>query len=343
MVSDEAEGAPLMLLQKDFQVILKGHDVTDDSTTVVRPYNVSASFRQRATPTSGFTNYYQAAPQKATDSSARVLLFWPVGSSHRAMNLVKENVDHVHEQLTNADVFFVHYDLNKAAWLASNASWYEQNIAFSVEREGYKYQLLRALLFEEESVATPDLYSWVWCLDEDIDFHTMHLPRMFAIADSTGALITIPAFTQEEDEDHRDVDLDYPIQEPRAQCQYRYTPFVEVIFPLIRPIVLKLVLLECEHCVHENSFWGLDCVWCEWSANRLGSPSDTACAIIDETPAKHMNFKTMSSKYAGSAHSENQTFLDRGIQDREDVRKHHTDEYVDMKNKQDRWSYCVKS
>lgn len=346
---DEDKQGTLMLLQKSLHV-MHGHQgrIKENSTSLnkaglnFRNEKSSSLLHHNATPSrSSFTTYYQVAPKEFTDSSAQVLLFWPIGSSDRIMKLVKANIDHVHKQLTKADVFFVHYDLQKGKWLANDRSWYKQHVTFSVERKGYKFQLLRALIFEELKT-TPDLYSWIWCLDEDIKLVNVDLPRMFAIADTTGALITIPAFTQAEDDSHRDTKLDYPIQEPRGRCQYRYTPFVEVMFPLIRPIVLKLLLFECEHCVHEKSFWGLDCVWCKWSANRLGSSTDTACAIIDETPALHMNFKTMPSKYGTTpGHAvESRTFLDMALGDRQDVRDHHEQDWVDKD--EEMWSHCVR-
>jgi hypothetical protein len=292
---------------------------------------------------SGFINrsYYQPVPEDTIDTSGQVLLFWPVGSSKRIMDLVTTNINHVHKELAKADIFFVHYDLQQAAWLTKDSDWYHKHIAFSVSQKGYKFQLTRSLIFGKDSVVSADSYNWIWTLDEDIDFHAMNLPRMFAIADLSGALITIPAFTQAQDANKRDSTLDYPIQEPRKQCQYRYTPFVEVMFPLIRPIVLRMITEECENCIHDHSFWGLDCVWCAWSAKQMGSPNKTACAIIDETPALHMNYKTMGTKYGGTGGAENRTFLDMALKDRDDVKAHHPDEFVDMKT--DSWEHCVKS
>jgi len=266
-----------------------------------------------------------------------VLIFWAVGAEKRVIDLVKNNVAHLRATFDcQVDVFLAHYDLKKQDWVDRDPVWYHENVQFSAVRKGYKFQLMQGLLTQK---AHFDLspYTWVWALDEDVDFTNTDLNEMLRLADSSGALLALPAFT-ELGSTAAERELDYPMQAPRPSCQYRYTPVVEVIFPLIRAAALVPILTECEHCIHERSTWGLDRVWCSWAARYLGQDHATSCAVLDATPVLHRNFKTLTAKYAGTTPAAvnpaspvipvNPQFMATAKADYDDVEKLHPDDFI---------------
>lgn len=275
------------------------------------------------------------------NATNRVLLFYAVGAEDRVINLVMQNVAHAREQLPSVDVYLAHYDLKQALWIKRNADWYHKNVDFSAEATGFKFQLMKRLL--SGGPFSPDLnqYAWVWALDEDVDFTKTNLTRLFELADTSGALLGLPTFT-ELDSFGKDKNLNYPMQMPQTGCSFRYTPVVEVIFPFIRPAVLSALFHDCNHCIHEKSVWGLDRMWCSWSAELFQWNPSHACALIDETPVVHRNFKTLRGKYIVSGAREMQFgFMDMAMADFKDVLKHHKSNFVEGPASQMRSSACV--
>mmetsp|Transcript_116043 Transcript_116043/g.308666 ORF Transcript_116043/g.308666 Transcript_116043/m.308666 type:complete len:532 (-) Transcript_116043:56-1651(-) len=83
------------------------------------------------------------------------------------------------------------------------------------------------------------------------------------------------------------------LQAPVPSCSYRYTNFVEVSFPLMKPKAFYKVLGDCPFCLQRRgSIWGLDRVWCSMSADISGA-ANRSCAILDQSPVVHMNYKTL--------------------------------------------------
>eukprot|EP00746_Dinoflagellata_sp_MGD_P086525 gnl/MRDRNA2_/MRDRNA2_34252_c0_seq2.p1 gnl/MRDRNA2_/MRDRNA2_34252_c0~~gnl/MRDRNA2_/MRDRNA2_34252_c0_seq2.p1 ORF type:complete len:463 (+),score=75.55 gnl/MRDRNA2_/MRDRNA2_34252_c0_seq2:216-1604(+) len=271
----------------------------------------------------------------------RVLLFWAVGAEDRVINLVMQNVKHAREQLPSMDVYLAHYDSKQAIWKKKDAPWYNQNVDFSAEATGYKFQLMKKLLSGGPFSPDLDKYAWVWALDEDVDFTKTDLKRLFELADTSGALLGLPTFT-ELDGSGKNKKLNYPMQNPQDGCSYRYAPVVEVIFPFIRPDVLTALFKECNHCIHQKSVWGLDRMWCSWSARLFQWNPSRTCALIDETPVLHRNFKTLRGKYIVSGAREMQAgFMDMAMGDFKDVQKHHPKDFTEGAASTMQSSTCV--
>lgn len=267
---------------------------------------------------------YKLAPPSVRSAHSPLLLFWSVSANHRVQDLVKKNVHRAKSSLKEADVFLAHYDLKKSEWLDRDKAWYEKNVAFSAERKGLKLNLARELLLQGNIVNMND-YRWIWTLDEDVDFLGVDLARLFGIAEYSKALIVMPAF--EQPQGGRAVV--YEVQRPDPTCQYRYVSFLEMIFPIFQAHVLKLFLSECDHCLHDTSAWGSDKTWCHWSARRTKTDRDTACAIIDETPVFHKDFKTIHKYHrANPQEAMNFTWLQQAQADLVDVQEHHPDDFV---------------
>jgi len=266
-----------------------------------------------------------------------ILIFWAVGAEDRVINLVRSNLAHLRATFDcRVDVMLAHYDLKKQDWVDRDPVWYHENVQFSAVRKGYKFQLMQGLLTSKSHFDLSP-YTWVWALDEDVDFTSTDLNEMIRLADASGALLALPAFT-ELGATAAERELDYPMQSPRPSCQYRYTPVVEVIFPLIRAAALEPILTDCEHCIHGKSTWGLDRVWCSWAARYLNQNRATSCAVLDATPVLHRNFKTLTAKYAGTNGAEanpaspvipvNPQFMATAKADYDDVEKLHPDDFV---------------
>ena len=147
----------------------------------------------------------------------------------------------------------------------------------------------------EDFSLTP--YDYVWALDEDIDLANTDVAGLLRVADRDGASINGPAFTQPGGP------LQFRVQMPDEDCDYRYTNFVEVIAPLIRVPALETLLTECEGCIHDSTSWGLDQVWCGFldhhreevrkNAGAFWEPSyhpHRSCAVVDKTPVYHRDY-----------------------------------------------------
>merc|ERR1719421_1482331 len=160
----------------------------------------------------------------------------------------------------------------------------------------------------KQLLTSPDIctsaYDWVWALDEDVDFTQTNVSQLFEDADATGSSLVLPSFQQlESGPDIALSGMNYPMQAPHSQCRFRYTPMVEVIFPLIRPAALWKILTECEHCIHKSSVWGLDRMWCSWTARKLNKAKEKNCAILDQTSVLHRNFRSLPGKYRTGGHT----------------------------------------
>lgn len=289
----------------------------------------------------------------------RLLIFWSVGSGQRTQDLVTKNLNHLratHRDNLDVDVYLAHYDSNQSAWLdggrmgdgKDRSNWYQDNIAFSAQQSGHKFQLMKSLLTKKFDLES---YSWVWSLDEDIDFTQTDIARFIELADQSGSLVVLPAFTKPHGslwEELRSWEetlaaalphatnstlKSYPMQEVHPDCLYRHAPVVEYIAPIIKGPVLKTLLTSCEGCIHPDTNWGLDRVWCSWTANKYQHDKETACAIIDETPVAHFNFKTLPGKYEKNVETgkleRHDGFTAKAREDFEEVKNKHPKDFVD--------------
>lgn len=233
------------------------------------------------------------------DGSCSLLLFMAVGDFERASTLVKENLEHLRESLGDVcktEVFLNHYDSGKQTWQQRSEKWaerwYEKHVTYSANKSGFKLQAMRTLMTQINMTQ----YDWIWAVDEDVNMTKTDIKQLLHLADHSGALIAMPAFTQRGDTE-LEQEMSYPMQAPNSECLYRYAPVLEVIFPLFRPAALKHILWNCNDCFGETTVWGLDRMWCAFSARLMERDRDTACAIIDDAPVVHQNFKTLKGKY----------------------------------------------
>jgi len=281
----------------------------------------------------------------------RLLMFSSVSSRARTMELMKDNIDHARNTYEAAclDVYLVHYDSNQSAWISRyGGAWYRRNVQYTAHQSGYKLQLMQRLLSEEQIRE----YDWVWAVDEDINFADLNISQMLDDARASGSGLTLPAFRQlsmyrngPRKEEWEFETLRYPVQLPRADCRFRYAPFIEVICPLMRPEALVALLTKCYHCFHEKTSWGVNKIWCSWTARELGLSRHKGCAILDQTPVVHMNFRSLPEKYIpGDTQRTAKAFWAQGVEDADDVRKHHGNDFVTIRNGpqgKDRYYRCV--
>lgn len=283
----------------------------------------------------GIVNMASASSNYSLDSESeleqtykwngRLLLFWAVNSNPNTIDLVKENVKHARSQVKNVDVYLVHYDQKQNLWKRRvGEAWYRKNVQHSSQVKGYKMKLMVKLLAGHWNIMNLKKYSWVWTLDEDVDFRRAPLRTMLTLADASHSWIAMPAFT----ETARTADpqpMSFPFQLPHRECEFRHVPMIEGIFPLLRPQVIH-ELSTCEHCMHDHSVWGLCRMWCGWSAKQFGTSRKTACAILDATPVVHRNFLSLSGKY--TAGQIDWKFQAQANQDMQDVKDHFPKEFV---------------
>mmetsp|Transcript_85160 Transcript_85160/g.156038 ORF Transcript_85160/g.156038 Transcript_85160/m.156038 type:complete len:156 (+) Transcript_85160:577-1044(+) len=113
-------------------------------------------------------------------------------------------------------------------------------------------------------------------------------------------------------------------------CQYHYSPYVEIIFPMLQTPVLKMVLEQCDHCIHDTTAWGLDGMWCKWSVRMMNKNWWTGCAIIDETPVTHMNLRTLYKYNPSETNTTDQVhgaYNFQGRADRNETQLYHAEDY----------------
>mmetsp|Transcript_50311 Transcript_50311/g.150300 ORF Transcript_50311/g.150300 Transcript_50311/m.150300 type:complete len:403 (-) Transcript_50311:116-1324(-) len=242
-----------------------------------------------------------------------VLLFWAVNSKPYVMDLVTKNIDHFRQTYKGrAEVFLVHYDGNRSAWLSRDEAWYRQNVQYSEETTIPKEATSMASMFDAKEYYPPQItfalkygpqllgkrtYEWVWMLDEDVDLTGVNLNKYFDQADDASAFITAPAVKFEDRYKEKGIKM-YKAgcskKTPMCamhlavdKCQYRYTNFVEAMFPMVRPDVIN-DLSVCPECAS-----AIDRIWCSRISRNIGLPEDETCAILDEVTVVHTNPKPL--------------------------------------------------
>lgn len=257
--------------------------------------------------------------------SKKLLLFWAVGTRDDAKELIQQNLRTARESAGKdcCEVFLAHYKGGPGDW---PKEWYSANVAGHTARKGFKFQLLQDAF--QSGALNQQRYDFVWVLDEDIEL--TNVGENLKIAEDSGALISGPALWQ------KNKGVDHTIQAQRPECRYRYTNFVEVIAPLIRTEALEPILSDCEGCIHTNSVWGLNSVWCNLVADRLPDlvTPQTSCAIMDGAPVNHLDRRTLGDKH------EHSDFREVAKLDSQDTKRRYPHLYVD--GNQQRTLKCVK-
>lgn len=267
--------------------------------------------------------------QNLQNRSKKLLLFWAVGTSEEAQDLVQLNVHAARQtvgQFGEVYVFLAHYKGGPEDW---NSNWYKKEVVGSISQKGHKLALLQAAI--QSGKLDLKHYDYLWSLDEDIDLTNTNVGLALQLAAESGAFIMGPAITQERR------GLDWPIQAPDPHCRYRYTNFVETMAPLYRADGLAVLFSDCDHCFHKESDWGVAEVWCNLLADRMpadgrgggdAAPSrETSCAILDACPVLHEDWMTLSTKYQG-AQQEAQNYVDVSKWAYGDVLAHNRDFFI---------------
>lgn len=265
----------------------------------------------------------------AVNNKSRVLLFWAVGSAPRTMDVVRRGVAKMRKTAGEdcCDLFLAHYDgaQGLSRWRDADPTWYQTEVAQSETVSGFKFAILRDIYKKYGSDQWPAKYAFVWALDEDIDLSATDGGLALELATSSKALIVGPSLRQNGGR------ITWKVQVPNPSCIFRYTNYVEVIAPIIRVSALQAVLVDCAHCIHDKTAWGLDDVWCNFLAEEFHMEVGSTCAILDATPVLHQNFKTLAGKYDARNHV-NMNFRDNGLNDQQDTEKRYPELYVREKD-----------
>eukprot|EP00401_Gymnodinium_catenatum_P020068 CAMPEP_0117539976 /NCGR_PEP_ID=MMETSP0784-20121206/43262_1 /TAXON_ID=39447 /ORGANISM="" /LENGTH=273 /DNA_ID=CAMNT_0005336619 /DNA_START=178 /DNA_END=999 /DNA_ORIENTATION=+ len=222
----------------------------------------------------------------------KVLMYWAVAFDPKVVDLVVANVDHLQAKGLQFDVLLGHYDMKRESWVQRNESWYRQNVRWGVSASGFKVHLLQTIHAQRLAPGLKLLdYDWLWLLDEDVDLTNLQPPRFFKDLAASEALIASPAFTQKIRSKTGFESPYYPMNTPQPGMLFRYVPMIEVIMPIMRPQVLT-ELFDCgDNLAPMNSDWGIDHIWCSFSARRLFHDRYKTCAVLDRSgPVVHKNY-----------------------------------------------------
>jgi len=249
------------------------------------------------------------------------------------IDLVQKNVAHARASAGRGccEVFLAHYDEQGAeAW---PQDWYKSEVAGNMSESGFKFQLLQRG-YERHGRRWESQYSFVWVLDEDMDLQGTNMSQVLKLANESSSFIIGPSLKQTDGE------IQWKIQEPDPMCAFRYTNYVEVIAPILRTSALHTILEDCVGCIHEETVWGLDGVWCKFAGSVLRPKDpDSACAILDATPVVHRNWKTLNGKYTKTKSGifpglSRGNFQLKGDHDAKEVKKRYPNFYVGSKSQE---------
>jgi hypothetical protein len=269
--------------------------------------------------------------------SGKVLLYWASKFDEQIVDLVISNVNHLRAGGMACDVLLGHYDLQKDAWLQRNESWYNDNVRWGINAQGWKVHLFRTIYNDKLAKGLNfDDYDWVWLFDEDLDITTSNITTLFADAEATGSLIVGPSFIQKSATRPNETESPfYPMNTPQSLSRFRYVPMIEVIMPMMRPCVLQYIFADDTFMAPQNHDWGMDHAWCSYISTKLSWTKETTCAILDDTgPIVHLNFKSTRDLESGKAAT-----ATTGNQAVAWVKEHHTDHFVKFSTaKWKKWS-----
>eukprot|EP00913_Durusdinium_trenchii_P024246 g22765.t1 len=149
-------------------------------------------------------------------------------------------------------------------------------------------------------------YEFVWALDSDIDISKADVSNFLEMARHMNSAIIGPTFVEKEhmvirreghsptrhSRHHHGYQASGPnkIQEPDPGCDFRHTDFVELTAPLLKSSVLKQILVDCKHCIHERSDWGLDMMWCNYVSERFGHGCPDFYAAMHAVQARYKRY-----------------------------------------------------
>jgi len=157
------------------------------------------------------------------------------------------------------DVLLVHYGAD-ANYGRSDADYY-------ASRQGFKWELIDFAL--REFRAAVERYDYVWCPDCDIRATTEQVNRLFDLAHEHRLQLAQPAIASGE--------ITYQFLRPRSGIVLRYTPFVEVMCPVLSCAALYSLQPTFQE---SRSGWGLDLLWPRHFAEH-------EMAVIDAVGVEH--------------------------------------------------------
>mmetsp|Transcript_23475 Transcript_23475/g.42347 ORF Transcript_23475/g.42347 Transcript_23475/m.42347 type:complete len:346 (-) Transcript_23475:16-1053(-) len=251
----------------------------------------------------------------AVQCAGKILFFWAVDSQEKTQSMVINNYNAAAEALgkENIDVALAHYKGSPSDW---PQVFYKEAVGMDTVSVGYKFGLLKRLY--KENKGKMDEYEYIWALDTDIDFRSTDLNKLFETARKSESLIVGPTFhspggkwarwtllmrKQEQDLDLADISNHASeedavrsqsainiLERPNPDCDYRHTDFVEITAAILSSRVLPLLLEKCTNCIHEESDWGFDMVWCNMAEDDQKVAG--ACALLDATPVTHLSWKS---------------------------------------------------
>lgn len=261
-------------------------------------------------------------------AAQKLLIFFAVGAKPEAYDLLKSNVAVLRNGGWSPHLFLAFYKGKKSMPLAEGLP-----VENHLTAGGQKIQLLESS-YERFHKKWRSNYEYVWVVDEDFNMTGFQIEKFMDLARQSGAAIVGPTYTDLSP--HRSKRATTLLQNPHAQCKYRYVDFVEVGAPLLHIRTWNPIFRECDGCVHQNSMWGLDVIWCYYVASRLGYPLNSsaikaerrsACALIDATSIVHENYKTLAK------------VTDENLWDLWEVKKNYPQFAIDQRNP---FEYCVK-
>ncbi len=159
----------------------------------------------------------------------------------------------------NFDLFLIYYG-NGPDQAAGVAQHY-------LRRKGFKFELLHHIVHDH--AATLSQYEQFWCPDDDIALETNEINSMFEIFARYRLQLAQPSVAKG--------DISYRGLLQRSGNILRYTPFVEVMCPLLTREALAKIQ---DTFLESRSAWGLDWIW-----SKRFSPLEMA--VIDKVGVHH--------------------------------------------------------
>lgn len=207
--------------------------------------------------------------------AGKLLLIISLGGPD-VLTLLNRNLKQLRYQLKKCfDVFVLNYGGMDS----------DKKVAWALRKEGvqmlFNFQSMHKFWMVHAAISSFSMikkYDWVWALDEDIDLLEIDTAQFLSVATETGALIVAPA---QHILDGQDCNSQTCLFQAKHKCKFRYTNFVGVMAPMLRPKTLWN-MLTCKECMHRDSVSGLDHVWCKRSARLQKQDSNKTCAILDE-------------------------------------------------------------
>lgn len=153
-------------------------------------------------------------------------------------------------------------------YYGSSPGRFEEDADFYFAKRGFKYWQLKEMA-QLELANVLSKYDRVWLPDDDIDGDTQSINQLFQLCEKHRLKVAQPAI--------RNGELSYESFRCDSRFEVRYSPYVEVMCPVLRGDAL----MEALPTFHESiSSWGLDWIWSKKCGYR-------EMAIIDAAPMDH--------------------------------------------------------